>query len=190
VTPPKRRGWRVVFGLAVVAPLLSGCQLLFPGINPPDPDAGEFFPDASPVAEFITGRGTIEIADGPTIELKQLHGEAELYKLLGATLTWEGPDGWYLRLAGVGTDSPDEAFSKYLTLERIVSGEHWTTKDPTRCVIDIDKADKTGVKGSATCKGLQWHDALAGYDFGNDDEDLVPDQPKFDATVTFEAEPE
>jgi hypothetical protein len=176
-------------GLAMLIPAVAGCELLFPGFAPPVGDPG--FPGASPLAEFGSGTAKIAIEGGETLELGQLHGDAELNSFFGASISWENESGWYLRLLGAGDKAggPAADFPATLTIDRIVDGEHWSTRDPERCLVDIDKADKTGVKGSATCKGLQWHDALASYDISGPNEDLVPDQPKFDATITFEALP-
>jgi hypothetical protein len=162
--------------------------LLFPGFVPPD--ASGAFPQPSSIAEFLSGHATIAIGSGETIKLDRLHGDAQLNTVFGASISWENEAGWYARLIG-GGDSPGPAaeFPAMLTIDRIVAGEHWTTRDSDRCVVDIDKADKSGIHGSATCKGLRWHDALSGYEFNGIDEDLVPDQPKFDATITFEALP-
>jgi hypothetical protein len=187
------RGIRGLIGVALLVPLLAGCELLFPGFAPPVPPVpgDEGFPNASPLTTFVTGTASVVVDNGAEIQLKQLHGDAELYPFVGANLTWEGPDGWYLRLLNAGAGSQAEFGPSYLTLERVREGEHWTTADPTRCVVDFDTNDKTGIKGTATCKGLQWHDQLAGYGFGGtDDETLIPDEPKFDATITFEASPE
>jgi hypothetical protein len=165
---------------------VAGCQLLFPGFVPPD--ASGAFPEPSPIASFQSGRATIKLDGGETIELTELHGTADLNTLFGARISWENESGWYLRLIGGGNSGgPEAEFPPTLMIDRIVDDEHWTTRDD-RCVVDLDKADKTGVKGSATCKRLRWHDALAGYEFNGND--LVPDQPKFDATITFEALPQ
>ena len=179
-----------VVALALLIPLLAGCELLFPGFaQGPEPSGLGEFPGPSPIATFGSGHATIAIEGGDTIRLDELHGDGELTPFVGASISWENESGWYLRLIGGGGAGAVEEFPANLTIDRIVEDEHWTTGDLDRCVVDIDKADKTGVKGSATCKGLQWHDALAAYNIALGQQDLIPDQPKFDATITFEAAP-
>ena len=67
-------------------------------------------------------------------------------------------------------------------------GQHWTTQfDGSRCITDVTVVDATAMRGSATCKGVQWYDALdMAFTRG---EPKKIDEPKFDAEITFEALP-
>lgn len=172
------RGWRgAVLGCAIAA-AAGGCEMLAPGFT----DEGLL--DPSPIARYATGRASITLGDGTKIELGELHGKAELYEAFGASVTWRGSGGWYLQV------SASETFGMsggYLTIERVVDDHHWSTSDGTRCIVDLDHVGQTGVKGTATCKGLEWHDALgAGMGFGSEP---IAGEKKFDAEITFEAAP-
>ena len=181
-----RRGRAIAAaGALAVAIVAGGCDLLFPGAGF-DGD----FPSSSPIATFATGTATIAIADGETIVLTTLAKGAGIDSFFGSDVHWSGPDGWHLRLSGAGADLNGLGGfggNAYLTLDRVFDAQHWTTYDPSRCIVDIAVADKTAVRGSATCKGLEWYDAL--------DSALSPDgpneldEPKFDAEITFEAKP-
>jgi hypothetical protein len=76
----------------------------------------------------------------------------------------------------------------YLTLDRIVEGQHWTTMfDESRCITDVDVVDANAIRGSAICKGVAWYDALDMQFNAGPPKPL--DEPKFDAEITFEAVP-
>ena len=68
----------------------------------------------------------------------------------------------------------------------MTDGNHWTTYDPSRCIVDIEVADESAIRGSATCKGVEWYDALGNFGLGEPSE---VDEPPFDAEITFEATP-
>jgi hypothetical protein len=164
--------------------MLAGCGILFPGFSGP---GGEDFANASPIASYGQGHATITLGDGTVVELKKLRGEAELYKTFGASVTWESTDGWYLQANATGDVGLLGPPSAYLSIERITGTEHWSTRDPGRCIVDVDKVDATGLKGAATCKGLEWRDALTYSIEGN--QGAIAGQKPFDATITFEASP-
>jgi hypothetical protein len=160
---------------------VAGCALLWgPAVEPPD------FAEPSPLATYTSGSATITLGDGTKVQLAELHGQATLLKTLGANVSWENDDGWYLQL-GANSDVPGLS-GAYLTIDRIQGGEHWSTRDPSRCIVDVAKLDATGLKGTATCKGLAWQDALAGYPFPAASS-TIPGQKPFDATIAFEAKP-
>ena len=174
---PARRG--ALAGIVALAFVASGCELFYPPFD-------EDFPSSSPIAAFDEGTATIAIADGETIELTRVADGAGIDSLFGSTVRWMGPDGWSLQISGAGAEPEFGMGSAYLTFDRIADGEHWTTFDPGRCIVDIEVADKTALRGTATCKGVEWYDALGGVMA------LEPspmDEPKFDAEVTFEATP-
>jgi hypothetical protein len=76
----------------------------------------------------------------------------------------------------------------YITLDRIVDGQHWTTMfDEGRCITDVDVVDAKVIRGSATCKGVAWYEALD-MEFSAGPPTPL-DEPKFDAEITFEAVP-
>jgi hypothetical protein len=179
--PRRGRFARANLLLALATVGVAGCALLWgPAAEAPD------FAEPSPLATYTSGSATITLGDGTKIKLAKLHGEAALYKTEGATVSWENDDGWYLHLSA-NSDVPGLS-GAYLTIDRIHDGEHWATRDPGRCIVDVTKLDATGLKGSATCKGLAWQDALSGYPFAAPS-NIIPGQKPFDATIAFEARP-
>jgi hypothetical protein len=174
-----------VLAVGLVVTQLSGCSLLdlLFGFPPPfDPD--EPFPLPTLEASFSTGSATLEL-DGETIVLDELAGEAGISADVGYSVRWEDGEGRYLSLYG----SPDFGglpSSQYLTLDWINGDEHWVIVDTMRCVTTIDQADGDGLRGSATCRGLQWGDyfdmsSISGFP------EPIEGQAPFDAEITFEA---
>ena len=104
---------------------------------------------------------------------------------------WTNADGWSLRVNGAGMSLPNGIGTPiespaFITLDRISDGHHRTTFDPSRCIVTVAAADKTGVRGTATCRGVEWYDALDGVSI---EQPKPADQPEFDAEITFEATP-
>jgi hypothetical protein len=174
-------------GLAVglVVTQLSGCSLLdllfgFPG--PFDPD--EPFPLPTVEASFSTGSATLELG-GETITLDELAGDAGFSADVGFSVRWEDGEGRYLSLyaspAFGGLPS-----SQYLTIDWINGDEHWVIADPTRCVTTVDQADADGVRGSATCRGLEWGDYFEMSSITGFPKPIEGQEP-FDAEIIFEA---
>ena len=58
--------------------------------------------------------------------------------------------------------------------------------DPSRCVTTIERADASGVAGSATCRGLEWTDYFGSYSMTGFPQPIPGEEP-FDAEITFEA---
>jgi hypothetical protein len=171
---------------SVVALVAAGCSLLMGSGFGAFPEG---MPSSSPLATFSEGSATIAIADGETIELDALEPESGIDSLFGSNVSWSNGDGWHLRVNGAGVDpsgglAPAEI--AFLTLDRVTDGDHWTTYDPSRCIVDIEVADETAIRGSATCKGVEWYDALGNFGLGEPSE---VDEPPFDAEITFEATP-
>ena len=111
-------------------------------------------------------------------------------RVFGSQVRWSNDDGWTIGVSGAGADFGGGlpfGGSAYLTLDRITDGKHLTTYDPSRCIIDIEVADATAFRGSATCKKLEWYDAL-NLPFGPE-EPKDSGEPEFDAEITFEAAP-
>lgn len=175
--------WRTVAIGALTVPWLAGCTLFgFP------PDFDGDFPEPSVIARFSGGSATIEIAGGDTIVLDTLARGATITDVMGSSVRWTGPDGWHLGLSGAG-GTETFGMAAFLQFDRLTGNEHWTTWDPTRCIVDVEVADETGIRGTATCRGVEWYDALdqSGLGFAGEPEPL--DEPAFDAEVTFEALP-
>lgn len=193
--------------VAATAFFLAGCQYLFglsgmgPPVGPPgssfgpaDPgqlfsfDPGDFAslePELSlpaPSAVFKHGSARLTI-DGTTTNLDALASTAAMYPAFGTEATWTDGQGMYVRSYG----SSDGIDGWFVSFDRIRDGSHWTTDDPTRCTVAIDHADKTGIQGTASCKGVRWIDTMTGFASG--DAAYVAGQDPFDATVTFEATP-
>jgi len=176
-----------IWGL-LVAFVAGGCDLLLSGAGM---NFGGDFPAPSQIASFSTGSASIAIAGGETIQLDQLDATSGIESMMGSDVQWKNADGWSLRLNGAGMVLPDGfgttmGSPAYLTLDRIADGHHWTTYDPSRCVVTVETADKTAVRGTATCRGVQWYDAVDGISM---EAPKPADEPPFDAEITFEATP-
>ncbi len=172
-----------MLALLATASILGGCQYLL-GYDPQAPD----FAMPSPAATYREGHATVTVGEDPPIVLDQLGGGGTYEPTFGAEATFRSADGWYVRVMGaMGSGSPFGQ-TAFVTLDRIVGFEHWTTSDPTRCIVTVTQADDTGLVGTATCKGLRWADALRG-NMGSLEPAYIKDQPAFDAEITFEATP-
>jgi hypothetical protein len=162
---------------------LGGCQYLLgfdPNAVPPD------FPRPEPVAVYREGRATVTVGSDPMIVLGDMSDTGTFDPSFGAGATFSNADGWYVRVMGATKLGGFLTSSAYVQLDRIVGLEHWTTADPSRCIVTISAADATGLMGKATCKGLRWTDALGTYS-GTFEPPYITDQPAFDAEITFEA---
>ncbi len=150
---------------------------------------GGHFPEPSLLATYTSGSATLELGDGTTIELDRVAADATLMSEIGTAIRWTGDDGWNVTLNGAGSDFGWGA-STMMQLDRVIGSEHWTTMyDPSRCIVDVDVADETAVRGTATCRGVEWYDAL-GQGIGWAMEGPEPlDEPEFDAEIRFEATP-
>jgi hypothetical protein len=170
-------------GAATLALILGGCSaFLGPGAF------GDDLPSSSPIATYSTGKATIAIKDGETIELGQVAEGSGVDSLFGSDVHWTGPSGWHLRVSGAGGNEGFGFEGGYINLDRITEGQHWTTQfDGSRCITDVTVVDATAIRGSATCKGVQWYDALD-MTFTRGEPKKI-DEPKFDAEITFEALP-
>ena len=185
-----------LFAVGLLAASTSGCTLLdlLLGTSPFGPDESfEPFPEFSfpplPTAEttFESGRATIEIAgaaDPMTIVLDELRGEAELGTEYGTHVTWANSEGWYLSYYGYD-DGSGFGGSAYITIDRIVGTEHWVVADPTRCLPTTSTSDRTGISGTAICRGLLWADFFSIYN-NEGNPAPIPSQSAFDADITFE----
>jgi hypothetical protein len=194
----------VVTVLVGAAFVLSGCQyLLGPGwwqsstiLEPPggsfDPGAfGSFDPNEPafsfppPLVTYTSGAATVVI-DGTTTTLGRLSGKAASYADFGTEVTWTDGKGLYLRF-GSPPIPQSIAGNGYFIIDRIRDGQHWMSSDAIACPVTIEKMDKTGLAGSASCKGLRWMDAMS--TMSGPEPVLIAGQPRFDAQVMFAAAP-
>ena len=139
------------------------------------------------MTRYPTGRATVAIDGGTAMVLDRLTVPGTYDPSFGAQITLAGPDGWYLQLYDAVASMPAEAGYSFLSLERIVDRQHWTLADPSRCDLVITQADASGLRGTASCHGLRWADALAGGWLGGPHH--IQGQDVFDAEITFEASP-
>jgi hypothetical protein len=176
-----RRQLLVIAMVVGAVPLLAGCDLLMGtgSYNGYDDDLGE------ELATYATGRATLEI-DGRTIVLDQLGAGPHLISGFGADVYWYNEDGWGLRLNAYDGDMMMSGTD--ITIDRVQT-TYWSANGFDDCVVEVDKADETGVKGSATCDGLRWSDQLRGSRGWSGGPSRVEGEPAFDSTITFEARP-
>jgi hypothetical protein len=179
----------------LAVPTLSGCGLLYgyggfggPFYPGPFPDEGAM-PSPSIAAEYTTGSATIELDDGTTIELDEVGAGSKLDLTFGSTVRWTGDDGWQMTLMGGGA-SQGWGGPPMLQFDRLTDNQHWTSWDPSRCIVEVDVIDETAVRGTATCRGVEWMDALrGGMRMG-----MEPPKPiegeTWSGEITFEALPE
>jgi hypothetical protein len=173
---------RLAAGL-VLAVSLSGCGLLFPGYTDLPEDL-----DTPPLAFYKRGQATVTLGDGTKVVLDRVGADSNLVEAFGATVHWIGDDGWHVRLSGAAADIGWGSYA-YLSLDRIEDGEHLTIWDSSRCIIDVTAADENAVRGTATCKGLEWSDALSAPFPLASSPAPGAGEPKFDAEIVFEAFP-
>jgi hypothetical protein len=183
-----RRGSPLVLGLAVAVALVGGgCEYLLG--YPMDPEDWEQFTEPSPLARYPTGTATVVIDGGAPLVMDRVTTPGRLDEGYGAEVVLSNEDGWFVRISGATTDSSFLGFaSGWVTLDRITDGHHWTTMDPSRCIVTVSQADERGLEGTASCKGLRWVDAVGGSQLGFEPA-YVEGQAPFDAEITFEARP-
>jgi hypothetical protein len=175
-----------VLAVALVMAGASGCTLLdlLLGSSPGfDPNA-TFPPFPTAEASFTTGQATIAITGGETVVLDELTGAAGI-TLDGVHVVWENQDGWYMSFTAYGSE---EAFpgDSFLSLDRIMDREHWVVADPSRCITTTTQSGASGVRGTATCRGVRWADYFSAY-AGPGFAPPLPSVAPFDAEITFEA---
>ena len=181
-------GLRHALGVFLVTTGLTGCALLDLLLGLPsdlDPDASfPPFPISTAETTFTTGSATIALA-GETLVLDEVRSGGAMADEFGLRATWTNGDGFYLTFYGF----PDMGFpseSAYLSIDRIFEDQHWTIYDPSRCVTTTQRADATGIAGTATCRGLEWSDYFSSFS-GMGFPEAIEGQPAFDAEITFEA---
>lgn len=176
-----------VLAVGLVMAGTSGCTLLDlllgTGVPGFDPNA-TFQPFPTAEATFTTGQATIQVAGGETLVLDELARQAGI-TFDGVHVTWENEDGWYMTYIAYTADGGFPG-SAYLTLDRLGDKEHWVVADPTGCVTTTEQSGASGVKGTATCRGLRWADFFTAYS-GTGFPQPIASQPPFDAEITFEA---
>jgi hypothetical protein len=176
-----RRAPATIVSVALAAALLGGCELLYP----PEDNLG------TALATYVTGHATMTIA-GEDVELDQISPGPHLITDMGAEVYWFNDDGWGLRLSGGGAVGAF-AMPAMISIDRVQT-TYWSAMDDGgQCRVTLDEIDAKGLRGSATCTGLRWSDVLRGgvggfWDPGGGP--YVEGQPPFDATITFEAQPQ
>jgi hypothetical protein len=156
--------------------------------DPSDPGSS-FDPDApgAPKATFSHGKATVTIGSD-VVALDRIVGSGYLSDEYGGQASWTNGSGWYVQAFGISPDGSAFGDEAFVSLDRIVDGNHWTVGDPSSCKITVTRADETGLAGSADCTGLRWADLMASYASPSGPA-YVQGQPAFDAKVTFEAAP-
>ncbi len=180
------RGWprSGLIGLVALAALVTGgCQYLL-GFDPSDPS----FTDPKPLASYASGRATITIGSDPAIVLDELTRPGTFDAVYGGEASFHNAAGWYVRISGASTTSGFMGPGGFLQLDRIIDGQHWTIWDPTRCIVTVQSVDEKALRGTASCKGLRWSDAL-GFGIGSLEPTYIEGEDPFDAEITFEATP-
>ena len=179
----------VVGFVALATVSFAGCQYLLglPAPVPLDPGASPAPepPFGPPQATYRTGKATLTIGD-QVVTLDQLNGTGSLQNIYGADVSWTDGKGWYLRIIGVEPSAMVDGGYTMVTLDRIADGRHLTAYDDAGCQTKLERADTTGVNGTASCKSLRWTDAMAGGMFTGP---TRTDEPAFAAEITFEAAP-
>ncbi len=170
----------LVLGAALVA---GGCEYLY-GYGAGNPDD---FGIPAPLARYVEGTARVSVGEAAAMDLHELSHAALYDDLFGAEATFSNDDGWYVRVSGATTGGMFGSLA-YVTLDRVTGGQHWTTSDPGRCIVTIDAADATSLRGSAICKGLRWADAMAGVGMSLEPT-YISGQDPFDAEIRFEARP-
>jgi hypothetical protein len=175
-----------IASLVFVAGVVAGCGLFFP----PFGMSGDAFPSAA--ATYMRGKANVTILTSgrrQLITLDRVSPGPHLYTEFGAEVRWLNNDGWALGLMGSAQGAPFNAPAG-VWLDHVVGTSHLSTQTmaESRCIVDLDKLDATGVSGKATCKGLRWIDVLAGDTFMRSPA-VVASEPPFDAEIVFEASP-
>ena len=188
--------------LTAAAFLVAGC--FFPSLGSLA-DLGDPGPFPSILATYTRGSATFAITRSGTTEtiaLTEVGRGSQATSIVGTTVSWRNEDGWILQLTAydVGSDfgprpsaasSEDESYSGDVSLQLIADHEFWRADSygaaGNRCIVDIEEADETEVRGSATCRGLRWTDGTVVP--LNPEPVLIEGQEPFDAEITFEATP-
>ena len=144
-------------------------------------------PGPTPLATFSKGQATLALSDGSAIVLDRISPGPHLFREFGSNVRWSNADGWYLTVAGAGA-AAGALGDAYLQLDRIQDHVHWTSDDPSRCHVVIQTANAGGLRGTASCSGMRWVDALGGSGFVGPPSPL-PGEAPFDAQISFEATP-
>jgi hypothetical protein len=195
--------------LAAVVVVVAGCDLLWAAYGtdpwaPPPAWVDEPFPQATVLASYSSGTATAEISRDGTVEtitFDRVGDGSTLNGLIGASVTWRNDSGWVLSLNAydVGSflapmasgESGPSSYSGDVTLQRINGSDFWRADSygmaGSRCIVDIQEASETAVRGSATCRELRWTDGFAAP--MPLEEAYIETEEPFDAEITFEATP-
>ena len=187
--------------LTCVALLVAGCFL--PSLGG-FADFGDEPPFPSVLATYSQGSATLEVTRAgatETIVLDRVGRGSQLTSLVGTNVSWRNDQGWVLLVSvydfgnifgpRASAEGTDESYSGDVTVELIENHEFWKadsySASGNRCIVDVEEADETEVRGSATCRGLRWTDGTVVQ--LNPEPVLIDGQDPFDAEITFEATP-
>ncbi len=161
----------------VVAPLLAGCGLLFPGMGfgsslgiPVPGMTPTPFPRATVRSIFTTGSATLTVEqdDGSqVIVLDRVSGLSSRRPDEGTTVSWRNADdSWMLQVTvfdrtQIPAGSMGYAVADQLMMERAIPGEIWVVNPPIgsgegSCTLTLSARSKTAIQGTATCSDLRW----------------------------------
>jgi len=162
------------------------------------------------IATYATGSAQLVLTQAgqtETIQLTRVGRGSTLDNFSGAAVGWRSDDGWVLQVMAyefgavppnlrspAPTSSATEVSGSYsgdITIQLIADHEFWTatswSDSGNRCIVDIEDATATLIKGSATCRGLKWADGAAPANLINPV--YIEGEEPFDAEITFEARP-
>jgi hypothetical protein len=188
----KLRWWHAAVASGAIL-ALSGCALLLPvGRLVGSEQVGAPTRSSAPVATAVYHSGTADVQlSGGTNEQLRLRLVAGSSQTPGAgvELYFRDDNGWGLTLIGFDPAQSTLTAVGQLGIDRAIRG-HWEAQDDGRdCVVTLDAVDPAGTRGSATCKGLRWADALGGPTFSGGYGSYIRSEKPFDATITFQALP-
>ena len=186
------RSWQAAVVLGAILSL-SGCALLLPvgglvGSVPVVRPAGS--PVAGQAAVYHSGTAEVQLSGGTNehLRLRLIAGSSQTPGA-GIELYFRDDNGWGLTLIGFDPAQSPQTSVGQLGIDRAIRG-HWEAQDDGRdCVVDLHTADASGARGSASCKGLRWADALGGPTFSSGYGSYIRGEQPFDATITFQALP-
>jgi len=189
--------------LTITAVVVAGC--FFPSLGS-FADLGDPDPFPSVLATYTRGSATLAITRAGTTEtiaLNEVGRGSQATSIVGTSVSWRNEDGWILQLTAYDygdvfapratgePESENESYSGDVSIQLIADHEFWRADSygpaGNRCIVDIEEADETEVRGSATCRGLRWTDGTVVA--LNPEPVLIDGQDPFDAEITFEATP-
>lgn len=187
--------------LSCMAIVVAGC--FFPSLGSLA-DLGDPGPFPSVLATYSHGSASLAITRGGTIEtiaLDRVGRGSQATSVIGTNVTWRNDQGWILQVNAYDSGSlfgprasgevDDDSYYGDVSIQLIAEHEFWRAASygasGNRCIVDIEEADESEVRGGATCRGLRWTDGTVVP--LNPEPVLIEGQDPFDAEITFEATP-